>query len=113
MSKGGSHDPQVVADGRSRSPPRSALGLPRPAVFPAADSGAVSMAGSGTVFTVGMGAAFTAGSSAAFIADLGAAFRRIRCFLSELLPIWLFPVLLLLLLIAYGLRPETAQPDRA
>jgi hypothetical protein len=39
--------------------------------------------------------------------------RRVRRFLSGLLRVWLFPVLLLLLLIAYSLRPETAQPSLA
>jgi hypothetical protein len=66
--------------------PRSALGLPRPAVLAAvesgaaftADSGAASMAaGSDAAFTVEPGAAFTADSGAAFTADTVVSIRAI------------------------------------
>src|ERR1700730_13052694 len=93
MSKGGSHDPQVVADGCDRS--AHARPLDRHWDCP------------GLRFLwrrFRLRFSWRAGSRL---------LRRVRWFLSGLLPLWLFPVLLLLLLIACSLRPETAQPDLA
>ena len=62
----------------------------------------------------GYGRGFHGGYGRGFLRRIRARIvRRVRRFLSGLLRVWLFPVLLLLLLIAYGLCAETAQPRQA
>src|SRR5215467_6083488 len=94
MSKGGSHDPQVVADGCDRCSRAYSLDrhwdCPSPGFWWRWIRGRLS-----------------------WRRVRARLLRWIRRFLSELLRIWLFPVLLLLSLIAYSLRPETAQPRLA
>src|ERR1700739_2967436 len=90
MSKGGSHDPQVVADGCDRCARAHPLDRHWDCPGP-------------RVWRRGVWGRPLRRIRARLL-------RRIRWFLSGLLRIWLFPVLLLLLLIAYGFRPETAAP---
>src|SRR5690242_802672 len=104
MSKGGSNDPQVVADGcdscsRAYSPDRH-WNCPGPRVWWWV-RGRLSRRLRGRL------SRRIRGLSRRLRARL---LRRLRWFLSGLLRVCLFPVLLLLLLIAYSLRPETAQP---
>src|SRR5689334_18934427 len=100
MSKGGSHDPQVVADGcdscsRAYSPDRH-WNCP------------------GARFWWWVRGRLSRRLRARLLRWVRARLlRRLRWFLSGLLRVCLFPVLLLLLLIAYSLRPETVQPGLA
>src|SRR5580704_14621088 len=93
MSKGGSHDPQVVADGCDRS--SHARPLDRHWDCPGL-----------RFLRRRIRSRFPWRVRSRLL-------RRVRWFLSGLLPLWLFPVLLLLLLIACSLRPETAQERAA
>src|SRR4029077_8182668 len=102
MSNGGSHDPQVVADGCDRCSRAYSLDrhwdCPSPRFWRRWIRGRLS---------------WRRGWGRLLRRIRARLLRRIRWFLSGLLRIWLFPVLLLLLLIAYNLRPETAQPRLA
>src|ERR1700730_11393437 len=93
MSKGGSHDPQVVADGCDRS--SHARPLDRHWDCPGL-----------RFLRRRIRSRFPWRVRSRLL-------RRVRWFLSGLLPLWLFPVMLLLLLIAYSLLPETAPPGLA
>jgi hypothetical protein len=70
--------------------------------------------GFGRGFHGGFGRGFYGGFGRGFYGGFGRGFYGgFGGFYPGLLPLWLFPILLLLLLIAYSLRPETAQPGLA
>src|SRR5262249_1369447 len=98
MSKGGSHDPHVIADGCDRCSRAYSLDrhwdCPSPRFWRRWIRGRLSRGIWGRLSWRGV----RTGRLRRIRARL---LRRIRWFLSGLLRIWLFPVLLLLILIAY------------